>query len=64
MKLYLIKYKEWNMFFSNLYDRQMLSVGKSEREAIRRVKSRVCKDARDFEAEEIAEVFGHKIIVQ
>ena len=64
MKLYLIKYKEWNMCFSDLNEYQMLSVGKTEREAIRRVKSRVRKDARDFEAEEIAEVFGHKITVQ
>lgn len=64
MKLYLIKYKEWNMFFSDMYDRQMLSVGKNEREAIWRVKRVVVKDAREFEAEEISEIFGHKITVQ
>ena len=64
MKLYSVTYKEWDMYFSKLIECEMLSVGKTEREAIRRVKSTVRKDARDFEAEEIAEVFGHKITVQ
>ena len=64
MKLYRVKYKVWDMFFSKLYDREKLSVGKNKEEAISKVKDIVDKDARDFEAEEIKEVFGHNIIIR
>lgn len=64
MKLYRIKYKTWNMFFSDLNDNEMLSVGNNEEEAINRVKSVVKKDARDFEAMEVDNVFGYNIVVE
>lgn len=64
MKLYKVTYKTWNTSFSKLLDREKLSVGKDEEEAIQKVKSVVDNDARDFEAKEITEVFGHKICVE
>lgn len=64
MKLYKVKYKVWDMFFSKLYDREKLSVGKDKEEAIDRVKDIVDKDARDFEAEEIESVFGYDITIK
>ena len=64
MKLYKVKYKTWDMFFSHLYDHEMLSVGKNEEDAINRVKTVVEKDARDFEAIKIKSVFGHNIVVE
>lgn len=63
MKLYKIEYKTWNIFFSDLIDREMLSVGTNEEEAIDKVKAVVNKDARDFKATEINKVFGYDIIV-
>ncbi len=63
MKLYEVKYKVWNSIFSDLQQCKMLSVGNDREEAISKVKEYVDKDARDFMAEEIIEVFGYKIIV-
>ena len=63
MKLYKVQYKTWNVFFSDLIDREMLSVGKDQEDAICRVKDVVDKDARDFQAEEIEKVFGFAISV-
>lgn len=63
MKLYMVRYKTWNMFFSDLIDREMISVGKDQEDAICRVKDVVDKDARDFKAEEIEKVFGCTISV-
>ena len=64
MKLYKVEYKTWDMFFSGLFDNEMLSVGKNEEDAINRVKSVVERDARDFEATEIKSIFGHNIVVE
>lgn len=64
MKLYKVKYKTWNMFFSDLIDRERLSVGYNEEEAINRIKDIVDRDARDFEAIEIKDVFGYNIFVE
>lgn len=64
MKLYRIAYRTWNMTFSGLIDREMMSVGNNAEEAINRVKSVVDRDARDFKAEEISKVFGYDIVVK
>ena len=64
MKLYRVKYRVWDMFFSKLYDREKLSVGKDKEEAIGRVKDIVDKDARDFEAEKIESIFGYGITIK
>ena len=64
MKFYLVRYKTWNMFFSDLINREMFSVGESQEDAIRRVKDVVDRDARDFEAKEIEKVFGYTILVK
>jgi hypothetical protein len=64
MRLYRVEYKTWNWTFSNLIDNEMLSVGNNEEEAIQRVKSVVEKDARDFEAMEINNIFGYNILVE
>lgn len=64
MKLYKVQYKTWNMSFSDLIDREMLSVGKDQEDAICRVMDVVDKDARDFQAEEIEKVFGFTISVR
>ena len=64
MKLYRVEYKTWNWTFSDLIDNEMLSVGNNEEEAIQRVKSVVEKDARDFEAMEINNIFGYNILVE
>ena len=63
-KLYKVKYKVWNTSFSDLYDREMLSIGSDEEEAINRVGGVAPIDARDFIAEEITEIFGHTVIVK
>lgn len=63
MKLYKVEYKTWNNSFSNLIDREILSVGNDEEDAIKKVKEVVDKDARDFEATEINEVFGYNISI-
>lgn len=64
MKLYIVKYKTWNMFFSDLNDNEMLSVGSNEEEAINQVKSVVARDARDFEATEVKNIFGYNVVVE
>ena len=63
MNLYKVEYREWNTYFSDMHRREMLSVGKNEREAIDRVKEVVAKDASSFEAEKISTVFGHKVLL-
>lgn len=64
MNLYRVTYREWNGSFSDMYDCEELSVGENEQEAIARVKEITDKDARDFEAEKISNVFGRKIIFE
>lgn len=62
-KLYQVSYRVWNSSFSDLNQRERLSVGEDETEAIERVKQTVVKDARDFSAREISNVFGYAIRV-
>lgn len=62
MNLYRVEYREWNTYFSDMYKCEQLSVGKTEQEAIDRVKEVVAKDARFFEAEKISNVFGYKVL--
>lgn len=62
MKLYRVKYKEWDMSFERLNPREMLSVGISEVDAIERAKNIAPKDARDFCAEKINTVLGYNIV--
>lgn len=63
MKLYKVSYKVWNRSFSDLLQREALSIGTDGEDAIRRVKARVDKDARNFEVQEIKEISGHRIRV-
>ena len=61
MNLYKVKYRQWNGLFSDMYDCEKLSVGENDQEAIDRVKETADKDARNFEAEIITNVFEYKI---
>ena len=61
MNLYKVKYRQWNALFSDMYDCEKLSVGENNQEAIDRVKEIADKDARNFEAEIITNVFGYEI---
>lgn len=63
MRLYSVAYCKWNSTFSDLIQRQMLSVGEDAEEAVENAKRAADSDARDFSAEEIREVMGHKIMV-
>ena len=63
MKLYRINYQVWNNYFSDLLDREKLSVGNNKDDAIERVRQTVESDARNFVATEIESVFGYKIEV-
>ena len=38
MNLYMVKYKQWNSYFSENYERERLSVGNNKYEAIAKVK--------------------------
>lgn len=64
MRLYMVTYKEWDVCFTNLHIRQALSIGNNEVEAINRAKEDADKYARDFQAQEINQVYGHEIIVK
>lgn len=67
MQLYKVEYKEWNMTFSGLYTKTMLSVGNNEKEAIEKVKKSTGIGAGnfyDFKAEKVENVFGCNIVVQ
>lgn len=64
MKLYKVTYKIWNVYAFETIKRERLSIGVDERDAIARVKANESISARDFHAEEITEVFGHKIEVK
>ena len=64
MRLYRVTYYEWNCTFSDLIQRQMLSVGEDAEEAIANVKLQADSDARAFSAEEIKTVMGHEIAVR
>lgn len=64
MNLYRVTYREWNGSFSDMYDCEELSVGENENEAIARVREIAGKDARDFEAVKVTNVFGRKIIFE
>lgn len=61
MNLYMVKYKQWNSYFSENYERERLSVGNNKYEAIAKVKETVSKDAREFAAEKISAVFGYEV---
>ena len=61
MNLYMVKYKQWNSYFSENYERERLSVGNNKYEAIPKVKETVSKDAREFAAEKISAVFGYEV---
>jgi hypothetical protein len=64
MNLYKVTYKIWNAYAFETIRRERLSIGANEEEAIERIKANESISARDFEAEEITEVFGHKIEVK
>lgn len=64
MKLYKVTYKIWNVYAFETIFRERLSIGANEEDAIARVKANESISARDFHAEEITEVFGHKIEVK
>ena len=64
MKLYRVFYKIWNVYFPEVIRREVLSVGVDEEDAINKVKAVESVSARDFHAEPITEVFGHKIEVK
>lgn len=61
MNLYMVKYKQWNSYFSENYERERLSVENNKYEAIAKVKETVSKDAREFAAEKISAVFGYEV---
>ncbi len=61
MKLYNVKYKVWNNSLSGLNEHEKLSIGENKKEAIDRVKEIVDKDARNFDVEEISNIFGYSI---
>lgn len=62
-RLYKVSYRQWNSCFSDMYDCEELSVGKNEEEAIAKIKEKAESDARFFEAEEITNIFGYKVIL-
>lgn len=64
LKLYRVTYKVWNSTFSDLLPREDLSIGVHGEDAIRRLRGKTDKDARDFDAMEITEVLGHRVIVE
>jgi len=64
LKLYRVTYKVWNSTFSDLLPREELSIGVHGEDAIRRLREKTDKDARDFDAREIKEVLGHRVIVE
>ncbi|GHV39876.1 hypothetical protein FACS189490_04170 [Clostridia bacterium] len=61
--LYTVKYRDWNMYFSDLIDRSMLSVGKDEADAIENARQRLHSDCRDFSAEKLEAVMGAAISI-
>ena len=63
LKLYRVIYNVWNSSFSDLLLREEISIGINGEDAIGRLKEKIDRDARDFEAHEIAEVLGHRVIV-
>ncbi|BFL45677.1 hypothetical protein [Lactonifactor longoviformis] len=64
LKLYKVTYKVWNSTFSDLLQREELSIGVHGEDAVRRIREKADKDARDFNAWEITEVLGRSIIVE
>lgn len=62
LKLYSVTYNTWNTSFSSLKSNNILAVGAGAEDAIRRTKEIVAQDARDFEAAEITNVMGFKIL--
>ena len=64
MKLYKVTYKIWNVYAFETIKRERLSIGTDAEDAIARIKANESVSARDFVAEEITEVFGHKIEVK
>ena len=63
LKLYQVSYRVWNSSFSTLSERERLSIGEDEDEAIERIKETADRDARDFTAKEVSNVFGCAIRV-
>lgn len=65
MKLFKVKYRHYNRNYTRAENTEVLSVGKTADEAIGRVQMMATEyDARDFRAEEITEVFGHRIEIK
>ena len=64
MKLYRVTYKVWNGDFSRLVAKEILSVGDTKEDAIALVMKNTSRNTRDFRAEEIEKVFGHKVYVE
>lgn len=64
MKLYKVRYNIWNVYYPEVIRRERLSIGTDAEDAIERIKAIESISARDFEAIEITEVFGHKIEVK
>lgn len=62
-KLYKVSYMQWNSSFSGMYECEELSVGENKEEAIAKVRENAEKDARLFDAEEITNIFGYKVIL-
>lgn len=62
-KLYRVSYRQWNSCFSDMYRCEELSVGENEEEAIAKLREKVRSDSRYFEAEEITNIFGYKVML-
>ena len=62
MELYSVAYSTWNSSFSDLNRHNILAVGTGAEEAIQRAKETVEKNAMDFQAQEIKDVMGFKIV--
>ena len=62
MELYSVAYSTWNSSFSDLNRHNILAVGTGAEEAIQRAKETVEKNAMEFQAQEIKDVMGFKIV--
>ena len=63
-KLYRVTYEDWNMTFSGTNKKEILVVGRCKTEAAFYAMAYVSPDAMEFDATEISEIAGHKIIVE
>jgi len=65
MKLFKVKYTCYNKNYTRLRNPEVLSVGETAEEAIKRVQETAPEyDARNFKAEEVSNVFGFAITVE